>query len=1042
MINGEDVALLNNTNATENGVYDYSDDGITYTLTRRSDMNDDADVQQGMFFWIKFGATLARTGWMLVSPNPVILGTSNLTFVETPIPGGGALANPYQIYVDIEVGDDATGDGSVTNPFKTIPAALAAALAGPTGNYVLELASGTYSGAPIAWPVTLNKNISINGAGVEITVIDHVISYTSLGLSDEFLVFNNVAVSNQIVFDLALASVAFVILANGRYSVQRIDTLPPGPQFIKIINSYVDGFDTASIIYMSGCQFIGGTNIVQPTGLVLMNQVLFDSMAVQVDGSMALLSTIAQNTTFTGMGTLSSDASSLVGTIIAGPTVSYFDLAENVGYTPAVPANWSVVPTQVKQALDLLAANTQTALPNVYYVAKNGNDITGDGSIANPFLTVGKAATEIGNATSNADFNDVTKRYYEINVSPGVYAENVTFGCRPFILLNLERASIQGDVTIQMPQGTIFGAGLQSPKFIIKGSDVRGVAGGQATIGVIGNVIYESTVSGSSLVAVLEVMNAAINGGITQQLGVGGGVFTLTLFLSNAIVTGTIANNSGAGSMTLYADNCDDSSSNAIGAVNGVINLNVLSNIRFNGPVDVNSSQSGRWFNVEFKSGQAHDFTGSLGTISADANSYQSYFANVPVKGAEIFNLLDNARGVAYNPAAPLNWLTPPTEVKAALDELASRISGLNISFDAVKFVAKNGNDATGTGSITKPYLTVKAAMDSILDATNLRRYAIFVNPGRYDEVGLTLSANVFIIGYSYFNTRISNSIPFAPNATFTPAGDHRSGIVNINIASAINMDFLAISSNEGKFYLNGCQVTSTLTFTSFSSINQGFVDSCEMFSGVTNNGFNLHMRSNRVFGGNIVLNSQAGRTTRLDMLGCKVVGNLTAIGDGVNPITARLTGNNIAGSITASGAGVAISSDVISAAGTKTITAPATFTFLSFAQNLGFTPNVAGDWSPSPTEVKAALDQLSGRRTIVEYHTITAPELAAKQFTLSKNPLSLTNVAMHANGGSLLVNGVAFQVVAPNIIDWNGFTLDGFIMVGDKFELIYDAQT
>jgi hypothetical protein len=59
-----------------------------------------------------------------------------------------------------------------------------------------------------------------------------------------------------------------------------------------------------------------------------------------------------------------------------------------------------------------------TALAQEVYVAKNGNDTTGDGSLSLPYLTIGRALTFV-NGEPLAD-------HYRINVSPGVYAENLS----------------------------------------------------------------------------------------------------------------------------------------------------------------------------------------------------------------------------------------------------------------------------------------------------------------------------------------------------------------------------------------------------------------------------------------------------------------------------------------------------------------------------------------------------------------------------------------------------------------------------------------
>lgn len=57
---------------------------------------------------------------------------------------------------------------------------------------------------------------------------------------------------------------------------------------------------------------------------------------------------------------------------------------------------------------------------NQWYVAKNGNDLTGDGSYSNPYLTIQTAINEV-EAQSTANLIGV------VNISPGHYTEDLTF---------------------------------------------------------------------------------------------------------------------------------------------------------------------------------------------------------------------------------------------------------------------------------------------------------------------------------------------------------------------------------------------------------------------------------------------------------------------------------------------------------------------------------------------------------------------------------------------------------------------------------------
>lgn len=107
-------------------------------------------------------------------------------------------------------------------------------------------------------------------------------------------------------------------------------------------------------------------------------------------------------------------------------------------------------------------------LENLFYVAKNGDDATGTGSIAEPFLTVQAAYDAIGHAADNAEWNDATKRFYRVIVAPGVYTGGVLLPVRPNVWTYLYGASIDGDVGLVFPTGLIT-SGIGSPQWGFRG---------------------------------------------------------------------------------------------------------------------------------------------------------------------------------------------------------------------------------------------------------------------------------------------------------------------------------------------------------------------------------------------------------------------------------------------------------------------------------------------------------------------------------------------------------------------------------------------
>jgi hypothetical protein len=84
---GERVLLKDQTDAKQNGIYDWN--GLGSAMTRSADSNDDPDgeVTGGMLTFIQEG-DLAGTSWVLTAPEgSVTLGVDNLTFVQ--FSGGG-----------------------------------------------------------------------------------------------------------------------------------------------------------------------------------------------------------------------------------------------------------------------------------------------------------------------------------------------------------------------------------------------------------------------------------------------------------------------------------------------------------------------------------------------------------------------------------------------------------------------------------------------------------------------------------------------------------------------------------------------------------------------------------------------------------------------------------------------------------------------------------------------------------------------------------------------------------------------------------------
>ena len=72
------VLVKNQSSAAENGIYVVSDS----TWSRAEDANSDAEVTSGMFTFVTEGTVNDNSGWVLTTNDTIILGTTELSFVQ------------------------------------------------------------------------------------------------------------------------------------------------------------------------------------------------------------------------------------------------------------------------------------------------------------------------------------------------------------------------------------------------------------------------------------------------------------------------------------------------------------------------------------------------------------------------------------------------------------------------------------------------------------------------------------------------------------------------------------------------------------------------------------------------------------------------------------------------------------------------------------------------------------------------------------------------------------------------------------------------
>lgn len=133
--------------------------------------------------------------------------------------------------------------------------------------------------------------------------------------------------------------------------------------------------------------------------------------------------------------------------------------ANNIGTATATTVNASTTLT-----VGTLNVGTRLAFRSSYdiYVAPNGNNTTGTGSILNPFLTIGQALTFAGTLGAPAS------QAISILLSAGVYAENLTVGTNGIYISSLGDGTadsppqITGNITVNITSVNAIEFGLSN----------------------------------------------------------------------------------------------------------------------------------------------------------------------------------------------------------------------------------------------------------------------------------------------------------------------------------------------------------------------------------------------------------------------------------------------------------------------------------------------------------------------------------------------------------------------------------------------------
>jgi hypothetical protein len=202
-----------------------------------------------------------------------ITGVSTINGV--PPSAGAATAFSYNIYVSNISGSDTTGDGKISNPYKTITKAIAVAgTIAETNQVIINLACGTYT-------ENLNitrDNLYITGGSTSLstaTVINGSITVDTTGSSQLILIgglssvyFNNFIYNNSVAKNQSyVITDCLIVPGAGTSAIVFTDTSTGGNGDITIQNSLIYMSDTTAVTISNGRISMINSQITNNPGL-------------------------------------------------------------------------------------------------------------------------------------------------------------------------------------------------------------------------------------------------------------------------------------------------------------------------------------------------------------------------------------------------------------------------------------------------------------------------------------------------------------------------------------------------------------------------------------------------------------------------------------------------------------------------------------------------------------------------------------------------------------------------------------------------------
>jgi phage-related tail fiber protein len=270
---GDRILLTNQTTASENGIYVWN--GAAVAMTRATDADTSALVTAGQYMFVEEGTAFADTGWVLITNNPIVLGTTALTY--TQFNGAGSIIAGNGLTSTGNTFDVVGTAGRIVSNANNIDLATSGVTAGAYIGFTVDtygritavttpttLAGyGITNAQPLDADLTAIAAVSTTGLLVR-TAADTWATRSVLGVTNRTTVTNGTGVAGDITVDIA-ATYA------GQTSITTLGTVATGTWQANLIGAQYGGTG-ANLTGVGTADFLIKTNATG-TALVASNSI-------------------------------------------------------------------------------------------------------------------------------------------------------------------------------------------------------------------------------------------------------------------------------------------------------------------------------------------------------------------------------------------------------------------------------------------------------------------------------------------------------------------------------------------------------------------------------------------------------------------------------------------------------------------------------------------------------------------------------------------------------------------------------------------------